>query len=102
MPDILHRVGINAKPERVFQALTTVDGLKSWWISKATGDATAGGTIDFRACEMKVLEAKPNELVHWRCVKGPAEWLNTDVKFSLTWKDEQTFVLFTTPTGKNQ
>jgi hypothetical protein len=27
MADILHRVGINATPEEVFEALTTIDGL---------------------------------------------------------------------------
>jgi len=43
---------------------------------------------------MKVLEANPN-LVHWRCVKGPEEWMDTDVTFALSWREGQTYVLFT-------
>ena len=94
MPDILHRVGINAKPDKVFAALTTIPGLSSWWISDTTGHATQGGEIDFGFCEMRVLDAEPGKLVHWRCTRGPDEWLNTDVTFRLEWKDGQTFVLF--------
>jgi hypothetical protein len=34
MPDILHRVGANARPDRVFKALTTIDGLRGSWVSE--------------------------------------------------------------------
>ncbi len=94
MPDILHRVGIAAPPDRVFEALTTIDGLRGWWVAETKGDPAAGGTIDFGFCRMQVLEAAPGKQVRWRCVDGPPEWVGTEVKFSLSWKDEQTFVLF--------
>ena len=94
MPDILHRVGINAKPERVFAALATLEGVKGWWVTTATGDATEGGTIDFGFCVMQVTEAKPGAHVHWRCTGGPDEWLGTEVVFQLKWERDQTFVLF--------
>ena len=96
MPDILHRVGINSKPEQVFNALTTTDGLSNWWTSQLSGDpATAGGTIDFRFCKMLVTEAVPGQLVRWRCVDGPPEWMDTEVTFALDYKRDQTFILFT-------
>ena len=94
MPDILHRVGVNAQPEPVLKALTTIDGVRAWWDSGAKGDAAEGGTFAFRGGQMKVLEANPN-LVHWRCVKGPEEWMDTDVTFALSWREGQTYVLFT-------
>ena len=94
MPDILHRVGVNARPERVFASLTTINGLRGWWVSEASGDAGLGGTIDFGFCRMHVIEVVPDRLVQWRCVEGPAEWVGTVVTFSLVWKEEQTFVLF--------
>src|SRR5690349_12585279 len=47
MPDILHRVGINAKPDKVFAALTTIEGLRGWWVSTASGNSEKAGTIDF-------------------------------------------------------
>ena len=95
MPDILHRVGVNAKPERVYEALTTIEGLRGWWVSGTKGDAKPGGTIDFGFCTMKVIEAVPGKRVHWRCVSGPPEWVGTEVTFDLAWKDGQTFILFT-------
>ena len=57
MPDILHRVGVGVSAERVFEALTTVDGLRGWWTAETTGNPAAGGTIDFGFCRMQVLEA---------------------------------------------
>ncbi len=94
MPDILHRVGINAPPEKVFAALTTLDGLQHWWVAAAAGDSQPGGMIDFGFCSMKVLAAASGKFVHWRCVRGPDEWLDTEVSFLLKREEEQTFVLF--------
>lgn len=95
MPDILHRVGIDAPPERVFEALTTIDGLRGWWVSETKGDPAVGGTIDFGFCRMQVIESVPGQRLRWRCVQGPKEWVGTEVTFALVWRDEQTFVLFT-------
>ncbi len=94
MPDILHRVGIAARPEHVFGALTNLSGLRGWWISTATGEPSAGGEVDFGFCTMEVLAAEPNQLVHWRCVRGPEEWVGTEVNFRLREEAGQTVVLF--------
>lgn len=94
MPDILHRVGINASPEVVFAALTSIDGLSHWWTTDCRGEPGRGGTIDFGFCRMKVAELRKDELVKWQCISGPEEWLGTDVTFRLEHKDNQTFVLF--------
>jgi len=90
---ILHRVGIDAKPETVLASLATIDGVRRWWVSTAKGNAAKGGTIDFGFCDMQVLEADAS-CVHWRCTRGPEEWLGSDVIFRLEWKDNQTYVLF--------
>jgi hypothetical protein len=87
-------LGIDAKPEAVFVALATIDGLRGWWVSTATGKAEKDGTIDFGFCAMKVVAAEPGKLVHSRCTGGPDEWVGTEVTFKLLWKDDQTFVLF--------
>jgi uncharacterized protein YndB with AHSA1/START domain len=94
MPDILHRVGINAKPEKVFKTLTTLEGLRHWWTTDTRGNAKRGGVINFGFCKMKVVEAKPNKSVKWKCVGGPREWMGTEVSFELKIKLNQTFVLF--------
>jgi hypothetical protein len=94
MVDILHRIGINARPDKVFTALATLDGVRGWWVTTATGNSGHGGTIDFGFCAMNVAGAEPGSLVHWRCTGGPDEWLGTEVTFRLQWKEDQTFVLF--------
>jgi len=93
MPDILHRVGIAAEPQRVFEALTTVDGIRNWWSSDTHGDAGEGGAFQFRSNRFEVVHADPS-LVSWR-YSGPAEeWVPTEIIFRLEWRDNQTIVLF--------
>jgi len=94
VPDILHRVGIAAPLARVFEALATIDGLQHWWVDETAGNPKLGGVINFGFCEMKVMEAKPDSSVQWRCTAGPDEWVGTEVFFRLAWKDDQTIVLF--------
>jgi len=95
MPDILHRVGIKIPADKVFQALTTLEGLSRWWISGATGDPEQGGLLLFGFVDMRVIELKPGRLVRWECVRGPEEWLGTQITFNLKPTQDQTFVLFT-------
>jgi uncharacterized protein YndB with AHSA1/START domain len=45
MADIRHRVGIAAPPARVYEALTTTEGLSGWWTRIVEGDPTHGGTL---------------------------------------------------------
>jgi uncharacterized protein YndB with AHSA1/START domain len=98
MPDILHRVGINARPDKVYQALATTTGLSHWWITSTSGETRVGGVIHFApeggGFDMKVIESVPGKLVRWSCVGGPPEWIGTEISFRLEYKDDQTFVLF--------
>ena len=95
MPDILHRVGIRSTPEKVFAAISTINGLSHWLVVGTKGNAKQGGIIDFGNADMRVVESKPNKLVKWKCVDGPKEWVGTDLTFELKAKKGQTFVLFT-------
>jgi hypothetical protein len=78
----------------VFDALTTIEGLRGWWSCTASGSAAKGDIIKYGFCAMQVIAAEPSKLVHWRCIGGPDEWLNTEVIFRLDWKEDQTFVVF--------
>lgn len=94
MPEIRHRVGIDATAKKVFEALSTTNGLKNWWTSNTTGKTSAGSMLNFGFCEMKVMKSKPGALVQWKCKSGPKEWVGTEVIFKLVSKDKQTFVKF--------
>jgi uncharacterized protein YndB with AHSA1/START domain len=93
MPDILHRVGIAAEPMRVFEALTTVEGIRNWWSSDTHGDASEGGAFQFRSNRLDVVHADPS-LVTWRYAGPAEEWVPTEISFRLEWRDGQTIVLF--------
>lgn len=101
MADILHRVGVrSATPEKVYEALTTVDGLAGWWTDETTGSGDLGGVLQFRfyggngGADMEVVDLRPGELVVWRVVDGPAEWIGTTIEFRLAQEDDYTVVLF--------
>ncbi|MFE5810738.1 SRPBCC domain-containing protein [Streptomyces sp. NPDC056491] len=98
MVDILHRVGITASPEKVYEALTTVDGLAAWWTTDTSG--TGDGVLEFRfgdvgGFDMKVLDLQPDARVRWEVTDGPAEWIGTTVDFELAREGEWTILLFT-------
>ena len=98
--DILHRIGVkDSSPDKVYDALTTIDGLSGWWTDDTKGSVEAGGAIEFRFGEaggfdMQVLELKPAERVLWQVVDGPAEWIGTTVNWEIKQDGEYTIVLF--------
>jgi len=88
MVDILHRVGVRTpRPENVYDALTTVEGLAGWWTDDTAGDAGVGGLLE-------VLEAQPHERVTWRVTDGPEEWVGTTIDWDLRQDGDWTIVLF--------
>ena len=99
MVDILHRVGVVAAPEAVYDALTTVEGLSAWWTEDTKGSAGLGGTIEFRfppvgGFDMEVIEADRSKRVIWCVVDGPEEWVGTTIEWELSQAGEYTIVLF--------
>ena len=99
MVDILHRVGVKAPtPDKVYDALTTVEGLSGWWTDHTAGDGNVGGVLQFRfpngGFDMEVVELQPSERVVWRVVDGPAEWIGTTIDWDLHQNGDYTIVLF--------
>jgi uncharacterized protein YndB with AHSA1/START domain len=99
MVDILHRVGVrSATPEKVYDALTTVEGLAGWWTDDTKGNGDVGGVLEFRFPEggfdMEVTELRPSERVAWRVVDGPQEWIGTTIDWDLRQDGDYTIVLF--------
>lgn len=100
MTDIHHRIGVvSPSTDGVYDALTTIDGLSSWWTTDTTGDAGLGGKIAFRfppgGFDMEVIELVPGERVRWRVVDGLPEWIDTTVDWHLSRSEGFTIVLFT-------
>jgi uncharacterized protein YndB with AHSA1/START domain len=97
MVDILHRIGAEGSaPEKVYDALTTRDGLSGWWMEDTSGDTGLGGVIEFPiGLALKVTELDPGRLVRWEVLDGPAEWVGTGIRWDLRQDGDWTIVLLT-------
>lgn len=104
MHHIIHRIGIKASIDKVYQAIATIKGLSGWWTEETEGDEKAGGRIEFRfrnndgtlkgQMKMEIKSLNKPSAVQWECVEGPAEWIGTQITFDLSEQDGQTILLF--------
>ena len=87
----VRQLTIHAAPQRVFDAVATLDGRRRWWTTIVTGSAASGGTLRFgfagldEQIVMRVDEARPLTAVAWSCVahKRDDEWTGSTVRFGL-------------------
>jgi uncharacterized protein YndB with AHSA1/START domain len=101
MPTTVHRLSIEATPERVRELAGTTEGIQRWWTGHPlAGDDQTGGrfSISFGdaaepAATFEVLDRGP-EQIGWRCVGGPNEWTDARITFGLTSRDGGTAMLF--------
>src|ERR1700740_1098409 len=94
-----HLFHIAAPKEKVYEAITTIDGLAAWWTKQTSGDNKVGGVLEFRFGQqffnkMKVKELKPNESVTWECIGGADDWIGTVFIFKLDENEGKTRVRF--------
>lgn len=103
MPDILHRISIDAPADRVHELLAATDGIARWWTgrlpegSSAAGDTFAVyfGDADKPAAVMRVVTDVPDE-IGWLVVDGPDAWIDTRISFALRPdRPDATTLLFT-------
>ncbi|ANH84112.1 hypothetical protein A8C56_20910 [Niabella ginsenosidivorans] len=85
---IYHRLLIAAPVEKVYQALTTQEGLAGWWTPDTIAKPEVGSILRFGFGpdyfkEMEVTELKPYSLVKWRCIRAFEEWIGTTLDFEL-------------------
>ena len=67
MPAIRRQVHIAATPRAVWRALTTADGLASWWVDEARFDARKGGRVVFKTTGDDGEDAEDRGMIHtWR------------------------------------
>jgi uncharacterized protein YndB with AHSA1/START domain len=103
MPDILHRISIDAPVGRVHELIATTDGVARWWTGRPLdGSAGTGGRFgvyfgdaDKPAAVMRVVADTPEEIT-WHVQEGPGPWIGTRITFTLRRDGEDgTTLLFT-------
>jgi len=90
MPDILHRISIDAPRKAVHDLVASTDGIARWWTGRPLeGDSTVGsrfgicfGDAETPAAVMEMQSDAPDEVV-WRVLEGPDTWIGTMITFAL-------------------
>lgn len=99
MTQIRHNVVIKATPEKIYEAVTTQEGLASWWAKQTTAKAEMGfvNTFTFGEFrnEIKVTKLIPDNEVKWECIDSIEEWIGTTISFNLEEKEQKTLLRFT-------
>jgi uncharacterized protein YndB with AHSA1/START domain len=104
MPDILHRISIDAPAAQVHELIATADGIARWWTGRPLDGSTAidgefglffGDDAEKAAAVMQVVTDTPEEIT-WRCERGPDSWVGTTITFAIRPNgDDRTTLLFT-------
>src|SRR5688572_28049387 len=94
MPNIRHELIIGASVEKVYNAITSLEGLSAWWTPDTVAKGESGSIARFAFGptyfkEMKITELKSSELVKWVCIKGADEWIDTTLTFKLEAGDKK-------------
>ncbi|MEU0496247.1 SRPBCC domain-containing protein [Mycobacterium sp. NPDC006124] len=95
---IEHELRISSSPDRVFEALTTLEGVKGWHTPTATGTGEVGSEWVFTFADHPefawvVLTSEPNREVGWRCTRGPGDSVGTTATFVLSETDDDRVLL---------
>ena len=99
---IMHLTTIHASPERVYEALTTAEGIRAWWTRDTSLDSKVGGTGEFGFYERQVLTKvrltalDPPRHVAWQTTSSnaPGGWEGTTITFDLQAEGDNTVVSF--------
>lgn len=89
MPEIDHEIKVSAPPERVFAALTTLEGVKGWHTPNASGDGSVGSEWVFAFADhpefrWEITQSDAPGRVAWRCTRGPGDSVGTTATFVIT------------------
>lgn len=101
MADLHHAIEIQASPEKVYQAIATDEGLRSWWTADSKTDSKVGGSAEFgfdnrgTIFRMRIEELRPGARVAWSCVGDPDDWKGTRLTWELSKTDDGTMLRFT-------
>jgi uncharacterized protein YndB with AHSA1/START domain len=101
MTELKHQISIDTAPAKVFAALATQAGLRSWWTADTTADEKAGGKAEFgfdkrqMIFRMKIEKLEPDKQLVWSCSGDHPEWKGTTLTWNVARGDGMTVLRFT-------
>ena len=98
MKEVRHTFHIDSTFDKVFNALSTIEGLSGWWTKNTTGSCMVGDTITFTfgqfSMSKTVTKSKKNELVQWKCSGDNPDWKDTIIEFRFSENDNKVKIEF--------
>jgi uncharacterized protein YndB with AHSA1/START domain len=99
MPDIFSDVSIRSPRDRVYHAISTPEGLNSWWTKTSTGRPVVGAPFQLRfgpqfEWDATVTKATSGHEFELQLVNADTDWLGSRVGFRLEDRHPLTAVHF--------
>lgn len=92
MATIKHYLLIRSSKDKIYEAITTQQGLSSWWTKTCTAKPEIGFVNQFNFEQfynrMKVIDLEINKQAEWECLDGADDWIGTHVIFSIVEKND--------------
>lgn len=101
MPEIMHLIKIRAVQDKIYQAVSTAEGIRNWWTRDAALDSKVGGSGEFgfyghrMVVKVKVAELTPPGHLVWDAVSSTGGAFDgTTISFDLKSEEGITSLLF--------
>jgi len=101
MADMHHEIQIAASPDKIYEAIATVEGLRGWWTGDSIAEPRVGSTAEFGFYDrrflfrMRIEELMPGKKVVWSCVGDHDEWQGTRLTWEILQRDGAIVLTFT-------
>ena len=99
MKTIMHFFRVHAPTARVYEALTTGEGLAGWWSRDVAAERGVGARVRFRFLEgfnpvMEITRAEQGRHVGWKCVDGHDKWKDNTFDFEIRPNGDEADLMF--------
>ncbi|MDI9311604.1 MAG: SRPBCC domain-containing protein [Limnohabitans sp.] len=99
MPTIYHDFWINTTIEKVFEAVSTPQGLNNWWTKRCSGKCELKSEYNLYFTDeydwlAEITKLVQNESIEFKMTKATPEWLSTSFGFVLKKENNATKVEF--------
>jgi len=97
MANIEHLQTVNVPASKVYEALTTVEGLSEVWTNELIINNQIGFINEFRfgsddITKMRIEELITNKKVLWQCIDSDPEWIGTTISFDIEEKRGKSYI----------
>ncbi|MFD0871556.1 MULTISPECIES: SRPBCC family protein [Paenibacillus] len=97
MANIEHLQTVNVPASKVYETLTTAEGLSEIWTNELIVNNQIGFINEFRfgsndITKMRIEELITNKKVVWQCIDSDPEWIGTTISFDIEGKNGKSFI----------